>query len=287
MPADVLWVLAHRRSNGKIGRQIRLDLHLDVLQFLPIKARVDGKDQYSESGSFATTLEADRIYLADRDSTELAEVDSTELAEVNSTELAEVNFIDFCFLHAMIDIGSDFVSRLKKSGPNIIVQQTLELTEKDILNGVTQDQIVTLPGCQNSKGFGEKQLRIITVFDPVERESVRLITTLLDVPAWLIGQLYRHRWSIELFFGWLKCVAKVKHLFSESSNGITMQFYIMIIATLILYLNTGARPSIYTIVILDSAARGNLRVEKAPEVLERIAREKELERIRRSKKKNS
>src|ERR1039457_442193 len=35
VPADVLWALAHRRHNGKVGRQVRLDLHLDVLTFVP------------------------------------------------------------------------------------------------------------------------------------------------------------------------------------------------------------------------------------------------------------
>ena len=75
-------------------------------------------------------------------------------------------------------------------------------------------------------GFGDGQFRLVTVWDPVRLEEVRLLTTLLDVPVELIGKLYRHRWSIELFFRWLKCVARIKHLFSESSNGIPMQFYV-------------------------------------------------------------
>lgn len=95
------------------------------------------------------------------------------------------------------------------------------------------------------------------------------------------------RWSIEPFFRWLKCVAKIKHLFSESSNGITMQFYIMIIATLLMHLHTGAKPSVYTFALMSWAASGDLSLENVPEVLERIARERELERIRRAKKKNA
>ena len=72
MPADVLWALAHRRRRrgrrgrrgrrandaDKVGRQIRLDLHLDVLRFLPVKAQVDGKERGSESTAFIGTLEA-------------------------------------------------------------------------------------------------------------------------------------------------------------------------------------------------------------------------------------
>jgi hypothetical protein len=263
VPCDVLWALSHTRSNNKVGRQIRLDLHLDVLRFVPIKAQVDGRERGSESAAFIATLESGRIYLADR------------------------NFVDFAFLRAVLDIGSDFVVRLKKSasGPNIEIQQTLELTRQDAEAGVLKDQIVTLPGSQGSGGMGQRRLRLITVWDPVRREEVRLLSTLMDAPANLIGKLYRHRWCIELFFRWLKCVAKIKHLFSESSNGITMQFYIVIIATLVMHLRTGARPGVLSFVLLSSAASGDLSLEKVPEVLERAAREREQERLRRLKKK--
>ena len=271
--SDVLWALAHRRRNGKHSRQVRLDLHLDVLtsassvepRFMPLAAQVDGKQRGSESAAFAPTLEADVIYLADR------------------------NFVDFEFLRAVLAVGSDFVVRLKKSGsgPNLLVSATNELTKRDADAGVLRDERVTLPGSRGNPGLADVPLRVVTVFDPVKREEVRLLTTLLDLPAWVIGQLYRQRWAIELFFRWLKCVAKIKHLFAESENGITMQFYVVIIATLLMYLRTGHRPSVYTMVLLSSAAAGDLVLEKVPEILERIARERELERLRRAKKKQA
>lgn len=259
IPADVLWALTHTRSNGKHARQVRLDLHLDVLRFVPTCARVDGEEQSSEPQAFIGTLESGVIYLADR------------------------NFVQYAFLHAVIDLGSDFVVRIKK---NTVVAISAEnvLTPSDIEAGGLRDQRVTLPGSRWAHGI-DTPLREVVVFDPVRREEVRLLTTLLDVPAQIIGKLYRHRWVIELFFRWLKCVAKIKHLFSESSNGITLQFYVVIIATLLMYLYTGSKPSVYCLVLLSSAASGDLCLEKVPEVLERIARERELERLRRAKKK--
>ena len=263
VPADVLWALAHRRRNGKPARQVRLDLHLDVLRFVPVAAQVDGKGRGSESAAFAATLEAGVVYLADR------------------------NFVDFAFLRAVLALGSDFVVRLKKpaAGPVVVVSATNELTARDREAGVLRDELVTLPGgAGGSGGLGDAPLRVVTVFDPVKREEVRLLTTLADVPAWVVGLLYRQRWAIELFFRWLKCVAKVEHLFSESENGVTMQFYVVVIATLLMYPRTGSRPSVYTLVMLSSAAAGDLAVERVPEVLDRIARERELERLRRAKK---
>jgi len=260
VPADVLWALTHTRSNGKPGRQVRLDLHLDVLRFLPVAGRVDGQEQSSESQAFIATLEAGVVYLADR------------------------NFVDFAFLHAVRDVGSDFVVRLKKDN-KVVAFADNALTAGDKEAGVLQDQQVRIPGTRWASGFGDASFRVVVVFDPVRRQEVRLLTTLLDVPAEMIGKLYRHRWAIELFFRWLKCVAKIKHLFSQSPNGITMQFYVVIIATLLMYLRTGSRPSIYCMVMLSSAASGDLCLEKVPEVLQRIARERELERLRRAKKK--
>lgn len=261
VPADVLWALAHRRRNNKIGRQVRLDLHLDVLRFVPVAAQVDGKELGSESAAFVTQIDSGVVYLADR------------------------NFVDYDFLHAVLTAGSDFVVRLKKSGTTIEGMEDRPLSESDKSAGVRRDQIVRVPGSRWSSGFSERALRLVTVWDPVKNEEVRLLTTLLDVPVQLIGKLYRHRWSIELFFRWLKCVAKVRHLFSESSNGITMQFYVMIIATLMLHLSTGTKPSVYCYTLMSLAASGNLVLEKVPEVLERLARERELERLRRAKKK--
>jgi hypothetical protein len=265
VPADVLWALAHLRSNGKTGRQIRLDLHLDVLKFLPVKAQVDGQENSSESAAFAGQVEAGAVCLADR------------------------NFVDFDFLRAVIDKESDLVVRLKKAGagPNLTVIQDRPLTDADKAAGVVSDQVVKVPGSPGTPGFGDKLFRVVTVFDPVKRENVRLLATLLEVPAELVGKLYRHRWSIELFFRWLKCVAKVKHLFAESENGITMQFYIVIIATLIGYLQTGQKPGVITFVLMSSAAAGTLDLEKAAEVLERAAREREMARLRRLKKKTA
>jgi hypothetical protein len=66
VPADVLWALSHVRSNARTGRQVRVDLHLDVLRFVPEKAEVNGHENGSESAAFARTLDPGVIYLADR-----------------------------------------------------------------------------------------------------------------------------------------------------------------------------------------------------------------------------
>ncbi len=257
VPADVLWAVATTRSNGKPGRQIRLNLALDTLRFVPQPTlSVSGDDGLSEGSSFIPHLEAGVIYLADR------------------------NFVDFPFMRAVLDVGSDFVVRAKVDKPKLIVTQENAITDEDRAAGVASDRLGTIPGSAGSPGFGDRLFREVTVIDPRSGKPVRLLTTLLDIPAHVIGKLYRHRWMIELFFRWLKCVARVEHLLSTDANGITMQLYVGVIAVLLMYLRTGRRPSIHTYHVLQMIARGTADLARVPEVLERIERERELERAR-------
>ncbi len=63
------------------------------------------------------------------------------------------------------------------------------------------------------------------------------------VPAELVSLIYRRRWSIELFFRWIKCILGCRHFFAESPEGATIQIYLALIAALLLQLFTGSRPN--------------------------------------------
>jgi hypothetical protein len=77
-----------------------------------------------------------------------------------------------------------------------------------------------------------------------EEETILLATNLaVDVAApELVAQLYRHRWQVELFFRWLKCILGCRHWLAESPRGVAMQCYLALIAAQLLMLHTGRRP---------------------------------------------
>ena len=133
-----------------------------------------------------------------------------------------------------------------------------------------------------SDAFGDDQrvFREVVVLDPRSGKEVRFLTTLLDVPASVIGKLYRHRWMIELFFKWLKCVAKLRHLVSHSRNGITIQFYVAVIVVLLTHLRTGLKPGVYEFNCLSWVAAGMMSVAAMQGVLARRQRERDLARAR-------
>ena len=71
--------------------------------------------------------------------------------------------------------------------------------------------------------------------------------TSVDVPAEIIAEIYRHRWTIELFFRFFKHVLGCRHLLSTARAGIEIQTYCAIIACLLLALWTGGKPTLRTL----------------------------------------
>ena len=125
-------------------------------------------------------------------------------------------------------------------------------------------------------------LREVIILDPKTGHPIRLLTSLSvdDVPAHLIGQIYRHRWQIELFFRWLKVHAQFRHLISRNRNGLELGFYVAVIAVMLIYLHSGQKPGLYAYNMLCAVAMGWATPAQILPVLERRRRERRLERER-------
>jgi hypothetical protein len=90
---------------------------------------------------------------------------------------------------------------------------------------------------------------------------LRLLTSLDDLPAETVALIYQGRWQIELFFRWLKCYANFNHLISHSRQGVLLNFYVVIIGVLLMYLHMHGRPSKYAFVLLGMVAGGGATLE--------------------------
>ena len=268
LAGDVVHALQCRRGNQGRQCRVRLNLQLDVDGFFPTDLDVSGKGDGNEAEAFKRKLQGDCIYLWDR------------------------NFVNFSFINAILEKGSNFVLRLKK-GVNFTVDQTREPGDQDLAHGVLRDEVGVLSG---SVSLGNtdaractarppaRPLRRVTVFDPNRQAEVVLLTDLLDVPAWVIGLLYRLRWQIELFFRWLKVLAGFRHLISQSEHGITMQFYIAVLLTLLIHLRTGGRVSKYGLLWVGWTASGRATPQAMAMALARHEQERKNAALRRAKK---
>jgi hypothetical protein len=249
--ADVAWALKHHRSDGRIQAQVRLNVQLDVESWTPEVISVSGDDG-SEPAAFAKDLRSDVLYVLDR------------------------NFVDFPFLGALLEKHNHFVLRIRSNAPAMSVVEKLPLGAADIEAGVHSDQIVTLDGTDAPAG----QFRLV-VIHTTDRDGklqiIRLLSDLIDgklTSAKLLGEIYQQRWQIELFFKWLKTWANLDHLLSTSRSGITFQFYVAVIAVLLMYLQMGRRVSRYAIFLLGRLCNGQITMAQMMSSLEKLEREK-------------
>lgn len=162
--------------------------------------------------------------------------------------------------------GHDYVCRLNRRDGRVadaLVRnapgQTIELpplSDAARESGVVADELITLGGGSGGSPIRtDHAVRRITLIPPEGRassarqgrprtdqggrEEMILATTLLDLPAEQIVQIYQHRWQVELFFRFLKHVLKCNHLLSTKTAGVQIQLYCAIIASLLLALATG------------------------------------------------
>ena len=255
--ADVAFAI-HKRSNKRRGKKkathkVRLDLHLDG-NCLPVHLAINGS-QCSESESAAQKIDAQAIYIVDR------------------------GYIDFKYVSLLLSQSADLVLRLKEE-INFEAREDQKLDELDRKAEVLTDRIGQLTGSPHTwKHLPRQELREVVIFDPDHPDKpIRLITSLLDLPAHVIAQLYRWRWQIELFFRWLKVHANFRHLISHDRNGMTLGFYVAVIAVLLMYLHTRRPMSRYAYNLLAQVASGWATIEDILPILEARERECELQR---------
>jgi hypothetical protein len=260
--ADVAsWALRHTKSDGRAQAQVRANVQLDVDTWAPRVVTVSGDDGESEPAAFAKDLLSGVLYVVDR------------------------NFVDFAFVAAVLAKGNDLVQRIKSNQPSARVVRSGPLTAEDLAAGVTADELVELTGRDAPAGTF-RRVTIVTTDRNGNPETIRLLTNLTDpaaVAARVIGDIYRTRWQIELFFKWLKCFARMEHLLSTSRRGITVQLYVAVIAVLLMHVQSGRRVSIYALAALSRVAGGVLTLEQAMAEIRRAQHERDLARARQAR----
>src|SRR5262249_43747436 len=144
------------------------------------------------------------------------------------------------------DGGSSFLGRIRDNAVWQVVQER-PLTAADKAAGVQRDLVVWLGGDDSGAVF-RQPVRVVEVatgkVDSHGRPEVLLLATdRLELATELVALGYRFRWAVELFFRWFKCILGCRHLLSTARNGVTIQVYLAVIASLLLSLWTGHKPS--------------------------------------------
>ena len=109
-----------------------------------------------------------------------------------------------------------------------------------------RDVVISRLGTAHHKDHLKRSMRLVIV-RTVQRDGktreLWLITDRLELDADLVALAYRYRWTVELFFRWLKCVLGARHLIAHNQNGVTLQMYAALIVSLLIVLRTGRKPT--------------------------------------------
>src|SRR5205823_354237 len=143
----------------------------------------------------------------------------------------------FALVAAHFTAGAHFVHRIREPGertPRFQADEELPLCDEDRAAGVLSDRLGHLAGSMHCAP-PQEQLREIVLASPGQPgDQVRLLTDLFDIPAWVGGEILRSRWQVELFFRWLKSCARFRGIWCEERSGILLQFYVALIAMLLM-----------------------------------------------------
>jgi len=230
-------------------RAVKMHLHFDVLKGVPCDATVTCGNG-SETEQLRATLQPGRLYVIDR------------------------GYAEYQLFQNIIDARSSFVGRIRDNAVWTVIEER-PISAAARAAGVRSDRIVRLGGPQSGAVF-KQPLRVIEVetgkTDSQGRPEVLLLATdRLDLDAELVALAYRFRWTIELFFRWFKCILGCRHLLSTSRNGITIQLYVALIASLLISLWTGRKPTKRTLEMLQFYFIGWATAEEVQAHLEGLA----------------
>lgn len=225
-------------SNGDSHSGWRFHTHFDIDRYVPSRIEVSpalNSGHNDEKNRLRKSLLPDHCYVMDR------------------------WYAQFTLWNKIVAAKSSYVCRIRDNSnlDRIIEERPVSATAAAA--GVVRDIIVNIGVTSKRDARPNHQVRVILVKcephtkrggrkgssgGPSSDGMLRIATNLLDVPAEIIADIYKHRWTIELFFRFFKHVLGCRHLLSTHQKGIEIQAYCAIIACLLISLWTGRKPTL-------------------------------------------
>jgi hypothetical protein len=236
-----LWVDEHNHA-------AKLHLQFDLLKGAPCRATLT-EGQGSETRQLRQNLEPGRLYVQDR------------------------GYFDYALMAAILETQSSFVGRVRDNIAYDVLRQN-PIRAEDARAGIELDLVVRAGSTPEQQQKIDRPLRLVRIHVPnspappgarrpnrVDAKTklyrtrqtdhtLVLLTDQIDLEVSLIALLYQYRWQIELFFRWFKKVLQADRLLALSENGLTLVIYCALIASLLVVLWTGRKPTKRTFELL-------------------------------------
>jgi Transposase DDE domain len=223
-------------TDGRSMSAWRLHTHFEVERGLPVHIDVTGAGSQGENDERAVlrnALQTDRCYVMDR------------------------GYAQFSLFNAIVTAKSSYVCRVRDNSVYEVVEQR-PLSPEAEAAGITFDAVVRMGQDRKVADRPGHLMRLVFIATTPHQKRgkygggttgpgsdgvLRIATNLLDVPAEVVGFLYQRRWTIEIFFRFLKHILGCRHLLSTDPVGVEIQAYCAIIACLLIALWTGKQPT--------------------------------------------
>ncbi len=260
-------------KNGQERYAWRLHLQFDIDKSMPHRINLTpprNSGSTDEKAVLKKALEPGRTYIMDR------------------------WFGQFTLFNAIVQAQSDYVCRIRDNSRFEVVEER-PLSPEAIEAGVLSNAIVRLGVASKPEIRPDHITRLVVVrCEPHQKRGGRkgktagpsssgellLATNLLEVPAEIIGRIYRYRWSIEIFFRFLKQTLGCRHLLWEHPKGILLETYCAWIACLLINQATGRKPTRRTYEMFCYFMMG---LASQDEVLAHLAKEVAKEAVKKSR----
>lgn len=148
--------------------------------------------------------------------------------EQGSYYILDRGYVDYKRLYSFHKAGAFFIMRAKTNFTFICIASK----EVNTNEGVMCDQEIRVKRHCMFLRYPENMRRIKYYNNELKMEFVFLTNNFTNT-ALEIAALYKHRWSIELFFKWIKQHLKVKTFWGYSFNAVKTQVYIALITYLL------------------------------------------------------
>ena len=144
------------------------------------------------------------------------------------TYIADRGYGAFYVYHAIIQAKAHFIIRIK-TNLLFIKQESLKVQLPVSVQHIfreAKDELIRFDNDKHSHVYRLVQFVIGS-------ESFYILTDRKDLTTFQIIMLYAYRWQIELMFRFLKRTINGIHVIKHSQQGITIQFYMMLIVSLL------------------------------------------------------
>lgn len=148
-----------------------------------------------------------------------------------SVIVADRYYNDLTLLNIWDSNGIFFVIRHKDNMQyNVIAENDLPENRHPHL---LKDEIIEFKNAGSKTKYPQK-LRRVAIWDDINQQEIELITNQFRWVANTIGELYKSRWEVEIFFRDVKQLLHIKSFIGTSENAVMIQIWSALITILVL-----------------------------------------------------